>query len=79
MALTMSRSSDISTAQPELGAGGVEPPDWFTLRKQPLSVVHAGRPYTERYVARSLAAFGSSKASTMATVRPEPAVADVRL
>src|SRR3954463_10276716 len=47
---TMSRSSEISCAQPPLTAGGVVPPDWLTLRKHgfvPL-LVQAGRPYCAR-------------------------------
>ncbi len=43
-ALTMSRSSEISSAQSGLGAGGIDPPVWLTLRKHPLDDVHAGRP-----------------------------------
>jgi hypothetical protein len=42
---TMSRSSEISPAQPLSGAGiGPVVPFWFTFRKQPLAVVQAGRP-----------------------------------
>ena len=41
---TMSRSREISPAQPALAAGsGPLAPDWFTLLKQP--VPHAGSPY----------------------------------
>jgi hypothetical protein len=41
---TMSRSSEISCAQPPFAAGGVAPPLWLTFLKQPLSVVHGGSP-----------------------------------
>src|SRR5436190_20469372 len=76
---TMSTSSEISPAQPALGTGsGAGWPTWLTLVKQPLAVVHAGSPNWARYTARSASAFGSSKASTMATVRPEPATEDGR-
>jgi hypothetical protein len=44
VAEAMSRSSEISCAQPPFARGGVVPPDWLTLRKQPLAVVQAGRP-----------------------------------
>ncbi|MGW5255272.1 hypothetical protein ACWERW_19995 [Streptomyces sp. NPDC004012] len=40
----MSRSSEISPAQSAFGAGYDVPPRWSTLRKQPLAVVHDGRP-----------------------------------
>ena len=74
---TMSTSSEISPAQPASALGsGLAAPVWFTLRKQPLAVVHGGRPNWDRYVARSDSALGSSNASTMATVAPAPAVAD---
>src|SRR5205085_465124 len=64
-----STSSEISPAQPASGLGsGLAAPFWFTLRKQPLAVVQAGRPNCDRYVARSDSALGSSMASTMATV-----------
>ena len=48
-ALTMSTSSAVSTVQSSLGsadAGGrfVVWPSWFTIRRQPLAIVHAGRP-----------------------------------
>jgi hypothetical protein len=46
--------------------------------KQPFELVHGGKPYCARYTARSLSAFGSSNASTMATVCPEPAVVEGR-
>jgi hypothetical protein len=49
IAETMSTSSEISSAQPVLPAGsGLAAPFWFTLRKQPLAVVQAGRPKVER-------------------------------
>ena len=48
MALAMSRSSEISCAQPELARGYLVPPVWFTFRKQPLAVVQGGRPKVER-------------------------------
>ena len=71
----MSTSREISPAQPASAVGsGEAAPFWFTLRKQPLAVVHAGSPYVDRYVARSDSAFGSSWASTIATVWPAPAV-----
>ena len=56
MAETMSRSREISSAQPPL-AVGYEPatPDWFSLVYDTV-----GRPNWPRYVARSLAALGSS-------------------
>jgi hypothetical protein len=41
---TISRSSEISVAQPALARGGVAPPRWLTLRKQPPALVHAGSP-----------------------------------
>ena len=44
VALTASRSSVISVPQPVSPAGGVDPPVWFTFRKQPLAVVQADRP-----------------------------------
>ena len=51
-ALTMSRSSDSSPAQSSLeGAllgSGLAAPFWFTIFRQPLAVVQAGRPYCER-------------------------------
>src|SRR4051794_15814288 len=72
-ALTISRSSAISPAQPVFVEGsGLSVPLWFTFLKQPLAVVHGGRPNLARYTARSLSAFGSSYASTMATVMPAP-------
>ena len=40
--------------------------------QQPFAVVQAPSPYRERYTARSLSAFGLSKASTIATVYPTP-------
>jgi hypothetical protein len=44
-ALTMSRSSEISPAHPELACGSdVVEPVWPTFAKQPLAEVHAGRP-----------------------------------
>src|SRR6185295_16856131 len=72
-ALTMSRSSAISSAQPVFPRGYLVPPFWSTFLKQPLAVVHGGRPNWARYTARSLSALGLSYASTMATVMPEPA------
>jgi hypothetical protein len=68
----MSTSSAISSPQPEFAAGGVEPPFWLILRKQPLAVVHGGNPNWLRWAARSDSAFGSSYASTTATVLPAP-------
>jgi hypothetical protein len=48
-ALTMSRSSEISTPQPVLPPGsGLDAPDSFTVLKQPLAVVQGGRPNVER-------------------------------
>src|SRR6266545_2083917 len=41
---TMSRSSEISCAQPASARGGVLPPRWLTLRKQPFALVQDGRP-----------------------------------
>jgi hypothetical protein len=43
-ALTMSTSSEISSAQSGFGAGGSVPPVWLTLRKQPFADVHGGSP-----------------------------------
>src|SRR5881396_3635699 len=77
VAEAMSRSSEISCAQPPFARGGVVPPLWLTFVKQP--VAHAGRPYVERYVARSDAAVGASYASTIAKTLPEPAVVLGRL
>src|SRR6266480_2155391 len=65
---TACTSSAISTPQPGSGNGGVDPPRWFTLRKQPLDDVHGGSPQAWRYVARSDSTFGLSSASTIATV-----------
>src|SRR5919202_6503132 len=62
----MSRSREISCAQPPSARGGVVPPDWLTFRKHPLP--QAGSPNWLRYVARSDAAVGSSYASTMPIV-----------
>src|SRR5215831_9425424 len=65
---TMSTSSDISSPQPTSVAGsGLAWPFWFTFVK-----FAGGRPNVERYVARSDATFGSSNASTIATVTPAP-------
>src|SRR5438309_9608035 len=75
-ALTICVSSELSWAHPVSGVGYDVPPFWFTFLKQPLAVVHAGRPKFERYVARSLSAFGLSYAMAMATVCPDPPVAD---
>src|SRR5260221_4351412 len=71
---TMARSRAISCPHPVLPQGYAVPPFWSTLRKQPFAVVHGGRLYVLRYVARSASAFGLSNASTMATVRPLPFV-----
>src|SRR6266487_821714 len=72
IAEAMSRSRDISSAQPESTAGsGLAVPFWFTLWKQPFAVVHAGSPNCDRYVPRSASAVGSSCASTIAMVRLE--------
>src|SRR5919202_3563404 len=43
-ALTMSRSSEISSAQSGLGAGGSALPLCLPLRKHPRAAVHGGRP-----------------------------------
>src|SRR5437588_732881 len=73
----MSRSSEISSPQPMSLRGNAAPPFWSTLRKQPVVVLlHAGRLNVERYTAKSLSAFGSSNASTTATVCPAPPVDD---
>jgi hypothetical protein len=49
MALAMSRSREISSAQPVLLDGSeVVEPVWLTFLKQPLAVVQAERPYYER-------------------------------
>ena len=42
---TMSRSREISCAQPPLARGYFVPPLWLTLRKQPFTVVHGANPY----------------------------------
>ncbi len=77
IAEAMSMSSAISPAQPASARGsGLAAPFWLTFRKQPLAVVHGGRPNWARYTARSASAFGSSNASMMATVAPLPAVAE---
>ena len=48
-ALTMARSSAISTAQPESATGsGLAAPLWFTFLKQPFAVVHGGSPNCDR-------------------------------
>src|SRR5674476_1300958 len=44
VAATMSRSSEISCAQPPLVLGYDLPPRWSIFWKQPLAVVHAGSP-----------------------------------
>ena len=58
----MSRSRAISTVQSSFAGAfagsGEAVPFWFTFLKQPFAVVHAGSPYCERYVARSLSALG---------------------
>ena len=79
IAETTSRSREISRAQPPpVGSfrGSALPPAWFTIFRQPLATVHAGRPNWVRYTARSAAACGSLNASTMATVWPLPFAAD---
>jgi len=49
MALTMARSSAISTDQSGSAAGsGLVAPFWFTFLKQPLAVVHGGSPNCDR-------------------------------
>src|SRR5260221_431315 len=59
IALTMSRSSADSSSHPRFEAGKLlVVPVWFTFRKQPLAVVHAGNPNCARYTARSASAFG---------------------
>ncbi len=66
IAEAMSRSREISPAQPVLPAGsGLVWPFWLSFWKHPLAVVHDGRLYCVRYAFRSAAAFGSSYASTM--------------
>src|SRR5580692_9026529 len=74
---TMSRSSDSSSSQPPLESdfGSLLVPYSLTIFRQPLAVVQAGRPNFVRYRARSLAAFGSLKASTTAMVSPPDALA----
>ena len=63
----------ISLDQPVLAAGsGLVAPFWLTCGSSRWRLVHAGRPNWLRYVARSLAAFGSLYASTIATVLPVP-------
>src|SRR6476661_5394509 len=56
-ALAMSTSSAVSTVQSSVagGSGGsVAEPSSRTTRRQPFARVHGGRPYCERYIARSL-------------------------
>jgi hypothetical protein len=49
IAETMSRSSEISPAQPLSAVGSeVVEPVWLTFLKQPLAVVQAGSPYCDR-------------------------------
>ena len=72
---TMSRSSEISVAQPSSGGSGLAWPVWSTLRKQPFAVVQAGSPKVARYTARSASALTSSPTSTTATVWFAPPVA----
>ena len=53
VAETTSRSSEVSAIQPAaspVGIDGYAPawPDWLTFLKQPLAVVHGGRPYIAR-------------------------------
>src|SRR5215472_10292462 len=76
--LAMSRSSAVSTVQSSwtVGSGGRGEvcPIWFTILRQPLAVVQAGRPNWLRYVARSLSAFLYPNASTIAIVAPAPFV-----
>src|SRR5215510_11639989 len=72
IALTMSRSSAVSSSHPRFGAGKLLVlPVWLTLRKQPFAVVHGGNPNCARYTARSASAFGYPNASTTATVVAE--------
>src|SRR5258708_17510851 len=60
IAETMSRSSDSSVAQSAFAAGsGLVCPNWFTILRQPLRVVHAPRWKWRREVARSDTALGS--------------------
>src|SRR5579871_1753516 len=68
-ACTLSTSSEISTDQP-LASGGVLLCSSFV--KQPFASVHCGSPYCVLKAARSDSMFGSSNASTIATVVPEP-------
>src|ERR1700722_19375704 len=58
MACAHSTSRAISTDQLALAAGFFPFP--YTLRKQPLLLVQAGRPYCASKKARSASAFGSS-------------------
>src|SRR6516165_3810323 len=67
MACAHSMSSAISTAQPASGCGSDVPPVWLTLVN-----VGSGRPNCRSNWCRSLAARGSSYASTMAMVSPVP-------
>src|SRR5438034_8639359 len=77
IAETICTSSEISAAHPASGVGsGLASPAWLTLLKQPLAVVHGGRPNWARYTARSASALGLSNASTIATVWPLPPAAD---
>jgi hypothetical protein len=74
IACAHSMSSAISSAQPESLRGVEVPPFWLTFAKQPFAVVHAGSPNCALKTERSLSAFGSSYASTIAIVWPKPAV-----
>src|SRR5262245_41725259 len=77
IAETMSRSSEISPAQPAFALGsGPFLPFWLTMRRHPLAFVHFGSPNMCRYWARSAPAFGSLNASTIAMVLPLPRLGD---
>src|SRR5580692_4241035 len=82
---TISRSSDISRPQfsilPVVSLIGYllvgyfsSLPSWLTFLKHPFTFVHSESLYSFRYTFRSASAFGSSYASTIATVCPDPPV-----
>src|SRR5262245_48960492 len=77
MAWAHSTSSAISSAHPASVRGKRVPPRWSTFLKQPLALVHRGRPKVLLKIPRSLSTSGWSYASTIATVFPPPAVEPV--
>ena len=71
--------SEVSTVQdPPVGSAsgsGLDFPDWFTIRKQPFDLPHAGSLNVFMYWARSDTAVGSLYAVTTAIVWPAAPVA----